>query len=210
MEFIDLSIVGLGIVLLVEAISRLRLVSMADTLKDAISNTSESGIPDNSISYNILWSPSDGTEWSPGVGAALSSRPFFVMLLIILTLTGFGAILSYVPSTSKLLFLFVGIVFVLALHSGPDPITTKERYLRVIVSQDPGKMNGHDLRILATSIAAYRSWPWAQVFFGLALVSSLLWIDAFLLVGLGIIVIAGFLFLGSKYAIHKGVFVEAP
>ena len=183
---------------------------MANTLKDAISDTSESGIQDNSISYKVLWSPSGGTEWSPGIGASLSSRPFFVLILIVLTLTGFGAILSYVPSTSKLLFLFVGIVFVLALHSGPDSITTKERYLTVITSHDPTKMNGHDLRILTTSIIAYRSWPWAQLMFGLAFAGSLLWIDAFLLVGLGIILIAGFIFLGSKYAIHKGVFVEAP
>ena len=210
MDYLDFLVLGIGCIILFEGARRYDLVSLATTLGKNVSNKEEAGIVDNSISYKILSRPSEGASWSPGIGAAISTRPFVIFILIILTLTVFGAVLTVVTNYSKVGFLIVAIIFALAYHSGPDNVTNEEQYLQVIVIQDPDKMNGHDLRILAQNINSYKSWPFTQIMFGLIFMTSIFWPEAFLFYGLGFILIIGFLYLGMKYSIQKGVFDSAP
>ncbi|TFH08991.1 MAG: hypothetical protein E4H14_05345 [Candidatus Thorarchaeota archaeon] len=206
MEYVDFLVAAVGCIIIFEAARRLRLISSAIKFGENITNKAEEGIQDNCSSYKILTSPSEGSKWSPGIGAAINDRPFIIFLLVILALGVFGGVLAYVSSYPKAAFLIIAIVFALALHSGPDKISNMERYLQVFTVQDPVEMNGHDLRILTYNIKEYRSWPWFQLMFGLVFVSSTIWPDWFFFIGFGFILLTGFCFLGSKYSIQKGVF----
>ena len=115
-------------------------------------------------------------------------------------------VITLVVSYTHVGFFVLSLVFCLILHSGPDNISNSERYLQIIVSQDPSKMNGHDLKYLVSNINTYVSWPWFQGIFGLAFATAFIWIDAFMFYGLLLILLAGFCFLGSKYSIQKGIF----
>ncbi|MGY5880102.1 MAG: hypothetical protein RTV31_07615 [Candidatus Thorarchaeota archaeon] len=209
MEYLDFLILAVGCLTFFEAARRLDLIVRANRLSENISNRSEDGIQDNCISYKILNSPGDGSKWSPGIGAAISNRPFIIFLLLILALTTFGAVLTLVASYSKMPLLLVAIAFSSMFHSGPDNVSTQERYLETIVFQEPDKMNGHDLRILTENIKAYRSWPWFQLIFGLGFAISVFWSGALMFIGFLVILIAVFYILGSKYSIQKGVFDSA-
>ena len=210
MEYIDFLVVAVGCIIFFEAARRLDMVSSATQMSENIENKSEDGIQDNCMSYKILTRPSEGAKWGPGIGSAINDRPFVIFLLIIIALGVFGTALAYIASYPKTAFLIVAIVFALALHSGPDNISNKERYLQVIAAQNPDGMNGHDLRILAKNTKEYRSWPQFQLIFGLAFVSSFFWPDWFYFIGFGLILLAGFCFLGNKYSIQKGVFGSEP
>jgi len=210
MEYLDFLVLAVGGITIFEAARRLYLINLANKLRNAISNMNEEGIQDNCISYKIFYSSGEGSKWSPGIGAAINDRPFVIFILIIITLGVFGAVLTLIASYPKISILIMAIVFSATFHSGPDTISTEERYLEVIVAQDQNKMNGHDLKILTKSINEYRSWPSYQLIFGLAFVTSIFWIESFLFVGFLIILIAGFCVLGSKYSIQKGIFESAP
>ena len=210
MEYVDFLVVAVGCIIVIEAARRLNLISLATKVLKNISNKTEEGIQDNCISYKIMTRPSEGAKWSPGIGAAINDKPFIIFMLIILTLGVFGAVLAYVSSYPKVVFLITAVVFALALHSGPDKISNMERYLQIIAVQDTSKLNGHDLRILTTNIKEYRSWPWFQLMIGLVFVSSIFWPDWFLFIGFGFLLLTGFCFLGNKYSIQKGVFGSEP
>ncbi|MBN2228067.1 MAG: hypothetical protein JW779_00625 [Candidatus Thorarchaeota archaeon] len=174
MEYINFLIVGIGCLVLFEGARRLDLVDTAGQFSARILNKNEEGIPDNCVSYKILVSPSEGAKWSPGIGAAIGNRPFALFLLISLSLSIFGALVTYVVSYANVGFFVVAFVFSLALHSGPDKISNSERYLQIIVAQDPSRMNGHDLKFLTRNIKEYRSWPRAQAIFGLIFTTSII------------------------------------
>ena len=206
MEFLDFLILGVGCIIIFEAARRFDLLAQANKMKSSITNTSEDGIVDNCRSYKILWKTDTDAEWSPGVGSVINTMPFVLFMIIILTLVVFGTLLSIVPSYTRMPLLIVGIVFALALHSGPDSFSRKERYLQVIVNEKQDELNGHDLKILTDHTNSYKSWPWFQVIFGLLLATSVFWPDSFYFIGFVIVLISGFCFLGSMYSIHKGVF----
>jgi hypothetical protein len=206
MEYVDFFVVAMGCIILFEGAWRLDMVSRATKSRDKITNRSEEGIPDNCLSYKILNSPTDDTKWNLGVESKINERPMVIFVLIILTLAAFFTILMYSASYPRIVFFILSFIFAIALHSGPDNISNSERYLRIITKQDPEKMNGHDLRFLVKKIKDYRSWPEFQVIFGLLFMSSFLWPDWFFFIGVGIILILGFFFLGSKYSIQKGIF----
>jgi len=210
MEFVDLFIVAVGCIVLFEGANRLDLVSSANKLRMKITNRSEEGIPDNCLSYKILNRPSEEARWNFGIESEINARPMLLFVLVILTLTAFFTILMFSASYPRIVFFILSIVFALALHSGPDSISNNERYLRIIGKQDPEKLNGHDLKFLAKNIKDYRDWPQFQVIFGLLFISIFLWPDWFFFIGVGIVLILGFIFLGSKYSIQRGVFESSP
>ncbi len=206
MEFVDFFTIAVGCIILFEGASRLDRVSFANKLGEKIANRSEEGIPDNCVSYKILNGPSEDAKWNLGIESEINARPMVLFVLVILTLTAFLTILMFSASYPHLLFFIVAIIFALALHSGPDNISNNERYLRIIVRQDPDKLNGHDLNFLVKNIKDYRDWPQFQVIFGILFISTFLWPDWFFFIGVGIILLLGFIFLGSKYSIQKGIF----
>jgi len=206
MEFVDLFIVAVGCIILFEGASRLDLVSSANKLREKITNRSEEGIPDNCLSYKILNRPSEDAKWNLGIESEINARPMVLFVLVILTLTAFFTILMFSASYPRIIFFIVAIVFALALHSGPDNISNNERYLQIIVRQEPEKLNGHDLKFLTKNINDYRDWPQFQVIFGVLFLSSFFWPDWLYFIGVGIVLLLGFFFLGSKYSIQKGVF----
>jgi hypothetical protein len=210
MEYVDFLVVAVGCIIFFEAVRRLNLISSATKVVESISNKTEEGIQDNCLSYKILTRPSEGSKWSPGIGAAINDRPFIIFMLVILALGVFGAVLAYVSSYPKIAFLIISVVFALALHSGPDKISNMERYLQIIAVQNPDELNGHDLGILTYNIKEYRSWPRFQSMFGLVFASSIFWPEWFFFIGFGFILLTGFCFLGNKYSIQKGVFGSEP
>ena len=210
MDYIDVLILGVGSIILFEGARRYDLIRLGNRLSKQITNREEVGIEDNSLSYKILTRPSEGTKWSPGIGAAINNRPFLIFMLIILTLGLFGAVVTYVINYTKIGFLLIAIIFAVTFHSGPDNISNGERYLQVINTQDTNVLNGHDVKFIGNTIKEYRSWPLAQILFGILFMSTIFWPDGFFFYGVGLILIIGFCYLGNKYSIQRGVFDSAP
>ena len=206
MEYADFFIAAVGCIILFEGILRLNLVSRASKLREKITNRSEEGIPDNCLSYKILNRPSDESKWNLGLESEINARPMVLFALVILTLAAFFTILMFTASYPRIAFFILAIVFALALHSGPDSISNNERYLRIIIKQDSEKLNGHDLKFLTKNLKDYRDWPLFQVILGILFLSIFLWPDWFFFIGVGIILLLGFFFLGNKYSIQKGIF----
>jgi hypothetical protein len=206
MEYVDFFVIAAGCVILFEGARRLDMVSHASKLREKITNRSEEGIPDNCLSYKIMNRPSEESKWNLGLESEINARPMLIFVLVILTLAAFFTILMYSASYPRIVFFILTIVFALALHSGPDHISNNELYLRIIGKQDPEKLNGHDLKFLTKNIKDYRDWPLFQVIFGILFISIFLWPDWFFFIGVGIILLLGFIFLGSKYSIQKGIF----
>ena len=206
MEFVDFFIVAVGCIILFEGARRLDIVTRATKLRDMVTNRSEEGIPDNCLSYKILNRPAEDAKWNLGIESEINARPMVLFALVILTLAAFFTILMYSASYPRIVFFILTIVFALALHSGPDNISNNEQYLRIIVRQNSEKLNGHDLKFLTKNIKDYRDWPEFQIIFGILFISIFLWPDWFFFIGVGIILVLGFFFLGSKYSIQRGIF----
>ena len=206
MEFVDFFIVAVGCIILFEGARRLDIVTRATKLRDMVTNRSEEGIPDNCLSYKILNRPAEDAKWNLGIESEINARPMALFALVILTLAAFFTILMYSASYPRIVFFILTIVFALALHSGPDNISNNEQYLRIIVRQNSEKLNGHDLKFLTKNIKDYRDWPEFQIIFGILFISIFLWPDWFFFIGVGIILVLGFFFLGSKYSIQRGIF----
>lgn len=206
MDIIDILILSVGCMTFFEAARRLDLLKLATKLSEKIENRSETGNQENCLSYRIFMNPLSDANWKPGVGAAINERPFAMFLLVILALAFFGSVLSVVSSYSRMPFLLMALAFSFAFHSAPDKITTKELYLQIIVSQDPGKMNGHDWRILSKTIKEYIDWPRVQLIFGLLFATAFFWPNWLFFIVTVVLLIVGLLYLGCKYSITKGIY----
>ncbi|PNX52266.1 MAG: hypothetical protein BV458_10440 [Thermoplasmata archaeon M9B2D] len=210
MNFIDFLILGVGCITFFEGARRLDLLALAAKQSEKITNKSETGNQENSLSYRILLNPMSDTNWKPGIGAAINERPFVIFLLIILVLAAISSVLAFVPNYSRMSFLLMVLAFSFAFHSGPDTISAKERYLEIIVSQNPGKLNGHDLRILTKTSKEYHDWPLVQLAFGLLFATTIFLPDWFFFTEAVFLLLIGLVYLGWKYSITKGIYASAP
>jgi hypothetical protein len=206
MDYITFMVLVVGCIMILEAARRLDLLVHVNRLIEKISNKSEAGIQDNSVSYKILLNPMDDPKWKPRIGAAINDKPFILFLVIILVLTILGGVLTFVADFSEAPILLMILAFSLAFHSGPDNISINERYLQIIVHQNPDELNGHDLKILAKNLNEYNSWPRTQLIFGGLFVLTYFLPSTYLFLLAVFILLAGLVYLGSKYSITKGIF----
>ncbi len=210
MDIIDFLILGVGCVTFFEAARRIDLLALVKKQSNNITNRSEIGNQENCISYRMLLNPMSDRDWKPGIGAAINERPFVIFLLIILVLAITSSILALVANYSRMSVLLMVLAFSFAFHSGPDTISAKEQYLEIIVTQDPGKLNGHDLRILTKTAKEYRGWPMVQLLFGLLFATIIFWPDWLFFIEAIFLLLIGLVYLGHKYSITKGIYGSAP
>ena len=210
LEILDFFLIGIGALTLYEGARRLDMIGKANDFRKTFEGAEESGNYENSISYKIMMRPIIQSSWSPGIGSYLNDRPILLALAVVVVLALLGQAIGLAIVYSKLAIVFLGGIFAIALHSGPDRINIEEYYIQNIVNEDPTELNGYDQKYMNTSISEFRGWSMMQGFFGGCILIAAFLPPWLLLADSLLIVILGLVYLGSKYSIQKGVFGEAP
>lgn len=205
-EILDIFLIGLGIITIYEAVQRLRMIGNTREFSEKIKATGTDGNYENSRSYRLLTTPIETVNWSPGIGAYLSERPILIAVIVAIILALFGESVGLMIGYSKVTFVFLAGIFAIAFHSGPDKISIEEHYLQKITKEDQNNLNGHDKEYIRKATSEFRERSFMQCLFGLCfLAAALLPADLFVIDTVFVLII-GFLYLGSKYSIQKGIF----
>lgn len=210
MEILDFFLIAIGAVTLFEAATRLDMIRAANEFKKSFLGAQEVGSYENSTSYKIMMKPLNRASWNPGIGSYLNDRPILLFLGVIVILAIAGEAIGLAMVYPKLTIVFLGGVFAIALHNGPDKINIEENYLQQIIDEEITTMNGHDQNYLTAAFSEFRGWSFMQGFFGFCILVAAFLPPWFLLADSILIAVLGLLYLGSKYSIHRGVFGEAP
>ncbi|MFX1272904.1 MAG: hypothetical protein ACFFAX_14545 [Promethearchaeota archaeon] len=206
MELVDAFTIVVIVAMFAEAYKRNQLNRKIDSMLDEANIQVKMPEFPKDIHVELMSVPTPPSEWSPGLGSYLNTRPMLIFFVIIIGGAALLTSIGLVATVPKMILAVLAVVLIVALHSGPDLYTLVEHFLQVVAQTEIGSLKANQIELLPHAKAHFKSWILLQVLFSLGLlVGVLLPID---LVGYYVLMLAliMFLALGSVYHIERGIF----